>query len=119
MLDEERRLNPNFANVDARLYQAHHTIPIKDFPELADLRGRLQAWGIDINGIDNGVMLPTGKAPADSVGMRHSLLRDKGYGDELVRRFRDVGDAAAARRELTAINNELRNGTFQFERRGK
>jgi hypothetical protein len=114
MLDEERRLNPSFANVDARLYQAHHTIPLKDFPQLADLRGRLQAWGIDINGVDNGVMLPTGKAPADSVGMRHSLLRDPGYGEAIRARFDGINDAAAARRELAAINNELRNGTFQF-----
>jgi A nuclease family of the HNH/ENDO VII superfamily with conserved AHH len=116
---QEHRVNPAFVNADMTLFEAHHTIPINAFPGLNALRAQLREWGIDINSVENGVMLPGRSAPAGMQGNYHSTLSDTGYGLELQRRFIGVNDAAAARRELAAINNELRNGTFHFERRGK
>jgi hypothetical protein len=65
------------------------------------------------------VMLPGRNAPAGMQGTYHALLSDPGYGTELARRFTGVNDAATARQVLAAINTELRNGTFHFERKGK
>jgi hypothetical protein len=111
---QEHRINPAFANADMSLFEAHHTIPIKQFPILDELRARLQAWGVDINAVDNGVMLPGRNAPAGMQGTYHALLSNDGYGSALVERFKGITTAADARAMLTAINNELRNGTFQF-----
>ena len=47
-------------------------------------------------------------------GTYHALLNDPGYGTALADRFRGITTAERARTELAAINNELRNGTFQF-----
>jgi len=117
---QEIRINPRFANVDTSLYQAHHTIPIREFPQLAELRTRLQNWGIDINAMDNAVMLPgpnlTGPNSAGT-GTYHGLLGNAGYAEALERRFENVITAAEARATLAAINTELRNGTFQFTRK--
>jgi A nuclease family of the HNH/ENDO VII superfamily with conserved AHH len=107
------------ANADMTLFEAHHTIPINAFSELNGLRAQLQRWGIDINSVENGVMLPGRNAPAGMQGTYHALLSDPGYGTELARRFTGVNDAATARQVLAAINTELRNGTFHFERKGK
>jgi A nuclease family of the HNH/ENDO VII superfamily with conserved AHH len=116
---QEHRINPAFANADMPLFEAHHTIPINAFSELNGLRAQLQRWGIDINSVENGVMLPGRNAPAGMQGTYHALLSDPGYGTELARRFTGVNDAATARQVLAAINTELRNGTFHFERKGK
>ncbi len=113
-ISQEHRINPAFANADMSLFEAHHTIPINAFPGLNALRAQLREWGIDINSVENGVMLPGRNAPAGLQGTYHLLLSDPGYGRALEERFVGINDAAAARRELAAINNELRNGTFHF-----
>jgi hypothetical protein len=114
---QEHRVNPAFANADMTLFEAHHTIPIKQFPFLDELRTRLQNWSIDINAVDNAVMLPGSKAPAGMQGTYHASLSNAGYAQALERRFENVTTAAEARATLAAINNELRNGTFQFTRK--
>ena len=118
-ISQEHRINPAFANADMSLFEAHHTIPINAFSELNGLRAQLQRWGIDINSVENGVMLPGRNAPAGMQGTYHALLSDPGYGRALEARFVGVTTAADARATLAAINNELRNGTFHFERKGK
>lgn len=111
---QEHRVNPAFANADMTLFEAHHTIPVKQFPELNAIRAQLREWGIDINAVDNAVMLPGRNAPAGLQGTYHALLSDPGYGIALAERFKGITTAADARATLAAINNELRNGTFQF-----
>jgi A nuclease family of the HNH/ENDO VII superfamily with conserved AHH len=119
---QEIRINPRFANVDTTLYQAHHTIPIREFPQLAEFRTRLQNWGIDINAMDNAVMLPGPNLMGPNspgTGTYHGLLGSAAYARTLDARFQGVNTAADARQVLAAINNELRNGTFRFVNDGK
>jgi A nuclease family of the HNH/ENDO VII superfamily with conserved AHH len=113
-ISQEHRINPTFAHADMTLFEAHHTIPIKQFPILDELRVRLQAWGIDINAMDNAVMLPGRNAPVRLQGTYHALLSNDGYASALAERFKGIATAADARATLAAINNELRNGTFHF-----
>src|SRR5207248_1143533 len=41
--------------------QAHHIFPVELFE--TPLGGRLHAWGIDLNSVENGVLLPSKRFP--------------------------------------------------------
>jgi hypothetical protein len=115
LIAEELRLNPNFR---ADGFSAHHIIPLKDFPELGQLRARFAEWGIDPYSVQNGVMLPTyATSAAGAIAIAHGVTMRYEYADTLIIRFENVQTAAQARTLLSQIQTELRNGTFQFIRR--
>jgi hypothetical protein len=71
---------------------------------LQGLRDRLQGWGIDINDIDNGVLLPVSE---------HRLTqRNDGYRNAIFEAFGRVTTADEARETLGRIKEQLRNGGF-------
>jgi hypothetical protein len=116
VIAEELRLNPNFR---ADGFSAHHIIPLKDFPELGQLRARFAEWGIDPYSVQNGVMLPTYEAArAGAIPTPHGITMRYEYADTLIIRFENVQTAAQARTLLSQIQTELRAGTFQVIRRG-
>jgi hypothetical protein len=106
------RLNPNFK---ADGFSAHHIVPLKDFPELGQLRARFAEWGIDPYSVQNGVMLLTYEAArAGAISTPHGMTMQLEYAETLRVRFANVQTAAQARTLLSQIQTELRNGTFQF-----
>jgi hypothetical protein len=110
------RLNPNFR---ADGFSAHHIIPLKDFPELGQLRARFAEWGIDPYSVQNGVMLPTyATSAAGAIAIAHGVTQTADYGYTIARRFQFVQTAEQARTVLSQIQTELRAGTFQVIRRG-
>jgi hypothetical protein len=110
LIAEELRLNPNFR---ADGFSAHHIIPLKDFPELGQLRARFAEWGIDPYSVQNGVMLPTyATSAAGAIAIPHGMTMMTDYARTLEFRFRDIATAAQARDMLQQIKTELRNGTF-------
>jgi hypothetical protein len=101
LIDLERAKNPSF---DPTGTEAHHIIPVNEYAQLQGLRDRLQGWGIDINDIDNGVLLPVSE---------HRLTqRNDGYRNAIFGAFDGVTTADRAREVLQDIKNQLRNGNF-------
>jgi A nuclease family of the HNH/ENDO VII superfamily with conserved AHH len=108
LIDEEQRQNPNF---DPSRYQAHHIVPLTEYPEMSDLRDRLTGWGIDLNDSANGVLLPS-KADVGPGTIHSDTQKYDVYRLEIERRFEGVNTRGEAMDMLTQIKNELRNGTF-------
>lgn len=93
--------------------EAHHIFGVADFD--TPLGRRLQAWGIDLNGTDNGVWLPRDHYP----GRTASLHRGRTGGDyiqEVNRRLGEATNASEARTILGGIRDDLLNGTLQINR---
>jgi hypothetical protein len=108
---EARRLDPQLpANLSG--YQAHHIVPLREYPQLSELRGRLARLGIDLNDAKfNSVMLPT--ARTNGPGTLHSdTQRNASYERALVDRFAGVQTREQALFELGKIRDDLRAGTF-------
>jgi hypothetical protein len=101
LIDQERANNPSFNPTGT---EAHHIIPVREYPELRELRDRLQQWGININDLDNGVLLP--------VSDHRLTQRNTGYRDAIRDAFSGVTSAAGARVVLQDIKEQLRNGGF-------
>jgi hypothetical protein len=115
LIDEAQRLDPNF---DPTLYDAHHIVPLTEYPELSGLRDRLSGWGIDLNDASiNGVLAP--RAPGAETGTVHSdTQRNEEYRDAIEKRFEGVTTRERAIEVLMAIRDELRNGTFILPKKG-
>ena len=94
-------------------YEAHHIVPVNEYPELNSIRAKLAEWGINVNDPANGVLLPTSKAPDGAEGTLH---RDTRYNDTyekaIKKAFEFVTNAAEARFALGRIKTQLQNGTF-------
>jgi len=92
-------------------YEAHHIVPLKEYPDLQDLRDRFAAWGIDLNDLANGVALP--KAAGTGSGTLH---KDTQANPDYVRALRDRFEGAVTRddalRALQSIKQDLRSGTL-------
>jgi hypothetical protein len=109
LIDEARRIDPDF---DPSRYDAHHAIPLNEYPQLNELRDRLAGWGIDMNDPSiNGVMLP--RSPDVGSGTVHAdTQRNPEYEAAIRRRFAGVTTRERAVEVLDDIKQELRNGTF-------
>jgi hypothetical protein len=109
LIDEARRIDPDF---DPSRYDAHHIVPLSEYPELSGLRDRLAGWGIDLNDASiNGV--PSPRSSDVGPGTVHAdTQRNSVYETAIQRRFEGITTREQALFELNAIKQELRDGTF-------
>jgi hypothetical protein len=98
--------NPNFPRRLLSQYEAHHILPLNEYPELQGLRDKFAEWGIDLNSAENGVLLPKGEGIGS--GTPHSdTQNNERYMQAMPDRFRDVTTREQALRELSEIKVEL------------
>jgi A nuclease family of the HNH/ENDO VII superfamily with conserved AHH len=115
LIDEVRSNSPDF---DPRGYEAHHILPLAEYPELNSLRDRLAGWGIDLNDpAINGVLLP-GSAEVGQGTVHSDTQRNEHYRDAIRDQFKDVTTRQEAVDALAKIKEELRNGTFVPPKKG-
>ena len=108
VLQEAFARDPNFR---PELYEAHHIIPLNEYPDLQGLREKLALWDIDLNSVANGVPLP--KNAGEGVGTPHRDTQNNPvYERALLERFSEVDSPEEARFVLERIKEELLNGTF-------
>jgi hypothetical protein len=97
---------------------AHHIVMSNStHPDMKATRKHLKRLGIDIDDASNGVFLPTNTKAKTAAGTKahpHSKCHTNRYKAEVRRRVTSKKTAAAAKRELRAIGDELRNGTFKL-----
>lgn len=94
-------------------YQPHHKVPVAaGGPEMAALREKLAALGIDINDAANGVWLPGPASDPNAPEAYHPRLNNGEYNAAVIDAFRDVTTAADARLTLDRIGNSLQQGDF-------
>jgi hypothetical protein len=123
--DEQRRfrgrvigeafgLDPNF---DPSLYDAHHVVPLTQYPDLQPLRDRFALWEIDLNDLANGVPLPRVAGVGEGTPHRETQ-NNRDYEESLQQRFASVETREEALDVLAQIKSELRAGTFFLQQRG-
>jgi RHS repeat-associated protein len=91
--------------------QAHHIFPVKEFN--TPLGQRLHGFGIDLNGSDNGVLLPT----TDYPGRKASIHRGSSgpdYVKDVIDRLNRAKSRKAALEVLQDIKQELLNGKLKI-----
>ncbi len=109
LIDEARRIDPNF---DPTGFDAHHGIPLTDYPRLNGLRAQLANWGIDLNDTSvNGVLLPRGR-DAPGTTSHTDTQNNPAYSEEILDRFRGVESKGRALEVLGEIRQDLRDGNF-------
>lgn len=88
---------------------AHHIVPEND-KEAQDARDIMNKYGIDINGADNGVFLPTKNNGGIDPGITHNGRHPKKYvikiNDRIVA-VDKIGGKQAVEKELNNLRNEL------------
>jgi hypothetical protein len=109
LVDEAKKIDPNF---DATGFDAHHGIPLTDYPRLNGLRDQLAKWGVDLNDASiNGVLLPRTK-DAPGTTSHQDTQNNPAYSEEILDRFRDVKTKEEALDVLGKIRQDLRDGNF-------
>jgi hypothetical protein len=115
LIDGARAIDPNF---DPAGYEAHHIVPLNEYPELNGIRERLAGWGIELDDASiNGVLSP--RSPDVGPGTVHAdTQRNETYRDAILDRFRNVTTRERAIEVLDGIKQDLRNGTFIPPKKG-
>lgn len=88
---------------------AHHIVPEND-KEAQDARDIMNKYGIDINGADNGVFLPTKNNGGVDPGITHNGRHPKDYAIEINKRIDNadiIGGKQAVLNEINKIRQEL------------
>ncbi|HUQ70002.1 MAG TPA: Ig-like domain-containing protein [Planctomycetaceae bacterium] len=81
--------------------QAHHIFPVDLFDSV--LGQRLRSWGINLNGVDNGILLPTRRYAPNQPSIHRGA-----NGEEYVRTVREALAEATNRDEAMQILDDLR-----------
>ncbi len=119
-LTDEEMLAANMAAKGRPVEPGHaaHHIALKKgggyYGQLA--REHLRRLGVGINDAENGIALPTyrqrGQVPEPEGGAYHGSIHTKVYNRAIARRILQARDADEARRILTQIAEEIKNGVF-------
>lgn len=103
--------NPEFPRELLPHYDAHHILPLNEYPDLQGLRDKFIEWGIDLNDPVNGVLLP--RIEGLGAGTLHRDTQGNlGYQREIWKRFADVTTGSRAIQVLAEIKSDLQQGTF-------
>ncbi len=94
-------------------YEPHHIVPSgAGGTDMADLRVKLQGFGIDLDSAVNGIWLPGPNAPLNAPEAYHRTLNNDVYNKTVLDEFKDVNDQARAITILADIAEQLKSGTF-------
>src|SRR5205085_726114 len=92
---------------------AHHIFGVEFFN--TPLGRRLHGWGIDLNGRNNGVMLPTRQFPGNTATI-HRGRTGSAYNAEVVRRLDRARSKEEALHVLAGLKQEMLSGTLRINK---
>jgi len=104
----EKNPNPFPPDVD---FQAHHIFPVELFDTPLGLR--LQELGINLNGTENGILLPTKRFDGWR-GAIHSGGPPESYATKIKAAFTDVTTKEEGLNALRSVREKLWNGELQI-----
>lgn len=108
---EHMARNPDFPRSQLANYDAHHIVPLNEYPDLQGLRDKFAVWGIDLMDPINGVLLPRQEGIGTGTPHKHTQS-NPAYVDEIRTRFLGVSTGDQARAVLRQIKQDLLAETF-------